>query len=50
MSEAKKLTNKYRLEQWTTIIQERICSGKQVEEWCAEITSQETAIITGYVK
>lgn len=36
MSEAKKLTNKYRLEQWTTLIQERISSGKQVEEWCAE--------------
>jgi hypothetical protein len=36
MSEAKKLTNKYRLEQWTAIIQERINSGKQVEEWCKE--------------
>ncbi len=36
MSEAKKLTNNYRLEQWSTIIQERISSGKQVEEWCKE--------------
>ena len=36
MSEARKLTNKYRLEQWTAIIQERISSGKQVNEWCAE--------------
>lgn len=36
MSEARKLTNKYRLEQWTAIIQERISSGKKVNEWCAE--------------
>ncbi len=36
MSEAKKLTDKYRLEQWTEIIRERISSGKQVNEWCAE--------------
>lgn len=36
MSEAKKLTDKYRLEQWAAIIRERISSGKQVNEWCAE--------------
>lgn len=36
MSEARKLTNKYRLEQWTAIIQERINSGKRVNEWCKE--------------
>lgn len=36
MSEAKKLTDKYRLDQWAAIIQECIKSGKQVNEWCAE--------------
>jgi hypothetical protein len=36
MSEAKKLTNKHRLEQWTAIIQECINSGKRVNEWCSE--------------
>lgn len=36
MSKAKKLTTKYRLEQWTSIIQERIKSGKRVDEWCSE--------------
>ncbi|KPU45379.1 hypothetical protein OXPF_10740 [Oxobacter pfennigii] len=36
MSEAKKLTDKYRIEQWAIIIRERINSGKQVNEWCAE--------------
>jgi len=36
MSEAKKLTCKYRLEQWAAIIQDRISSGKQVEQWCKE--------------
>ena len=36
MSKAKKLTAKHRLEQWTSIIQERIRSGKRVDEWCSE--------------
>jgi hypothetical protein len=36
MSKAKNLTKQYRLEQWTSIIQERIKSGKRVEEWCTE--------------
>jgi hypothetical protein len=36
MSESRKLTNKYRLEQWTAIIQERINSGKRVDVWCEE--------------
>ena len=36
MSEAKKITNKYNLEQWTAIIQEQINSGKRVNEWCQE--------------
>ena len=36
MSKAKNLTSKYRLEQWTSIIQERINSGKLVDEWCSE--------------
>lgn len=36
MSEAKKITNKYRMEQWTAIIQEQINSGKRVNEWCQE--------------
>lgn len=36
MSESRKLTNKYRLEQWTAIIQERIQSGKRVDNWCKE--------------
>lgn len=36
MSESRKLTNKYRLEQWTAIIQERINSGKRVDVWCKE--------------
>lgn len=36
MSEAKKITNKYRLEQWTAIIHEQISSGKRVNEWCIE--------------
>jgi hypothetical protein len=36
MSESRKLTNKYRLEQWTAIIQERISSGKRVDIWCKE--------------
>lgn len=36
MSESRKLTNKYRLEQWTAIIQERISSGKRVDVWCRE--------------
>ncbi len=36
MGETKKLTDKYRLEQWAAIIRERINSGKQVKEWCAE--------------
>jgi hypothetical protein len=36
MSEAKKLTDKYRLDQWSAIIQECIKSGKPVNEWCTE--------------
>ena len=36
MSESKKLTDKYRIEQWAAIIRERIHSGKTVSEWCAE--------------
>ena len=36
MSKAKKLTKQYRLEQWTSIIQERIKSGKRVDVWCTE--------------
>jgi hypothetical protein len=36
MSETRKLTNKYRLEQWNAIIQERINSGKCVDVWCKE--------------
>lgn len=36
MSKAKKLTKQYRLEQWTSIIQERIKSGKRVNEWCSD--------------
>lgn len=36
MNEAKKLTNKYRLEQWVALIRERIDSGKPVNKWCAE--------------
>ena len=36
MSKVKKLTSKYRLEQWTSIIQERIKSGKHVDQWCSE--------------
>ncbi len=36
MSDAKKLTNQYRLEQWATIIQECVSSGKLVNDWCAE--------------
>lgn len=36
MNEAKKITDKYRLEQWAVIIQERIKSGKPVNEWCKE--------------
>ena len=36
MSKAKKLTKQYRLKQWSSIIQERIKSGKRVNEWCTE--------------
>ena len=36
MSDAKELTTQYRLEQWTTIIQECVNSGKLVNAWCAE--------------
>jgi hypothetical protein len=36
MSKTRKLTNQYRMEQWISIIQDRVNSGKRVEEWCAE--------------
>ena len=36
MSEAKELTNQYRLEYWAAIIQECISSGKLVNDWCIE--------------
>lgn len=36
MSEAKELTNQYRLEHWAAIIQKCINSGKMVNDWCVE--------------
>lgn len=36
MSEAKELTNQFRLEQWAKIIQECVSSGKLVNDWCTE--------------
>lgn len=36
MSEAKNITEKHRLEQWTSIIQERVKSGISVDKWCKD--------------
>ncbi|WP_313133236.1 hypothetical protein [Anaerocolumna sp.] len=36
MGDAKKLTNKYRLEKWVSVIQEQINRGKRVDVWCEE--------------